>query len=129
MTPTPSVTDARRGSPRRRSSLWMTALAGVTGLVLAACSAPGASTAPSSSAPTTQSSASDTAGESSTSADTSSADSTAAGTSSAAAPFDPSTAGKVTLRVWDQEVRGGQNAQMTQLNKEFMAKYPNVTIE
>jgi raffinose/stachyose/melibiose transport system substrate-binding protein len=107
----------------------MTALAGVTGLVLAACSAPGASTAPSSSAPTTQSSASDTAGESSTSADTSSADSTAAGTSSAAAPFDPSTAGKVTLRVWDQEVRGGQNAQMTQLNKEFMAKYPNVTIE
>lgn len=42
---------------------------------------------------------------------------------------NPAQAGKVTLRVWDQEVRGGQNAQMTQLNKEFMAKYPNVTIE
>ena len=42
---------------------------------------------------------------------------------------DPAKAGKVALRVWDQEVRGGQNAEITQLNKEFMAKYPNVTIQ
>ena len=31
--------------------------------------------------------------------------------------------------MWDQEVRGGQAAQMSQLNKEFQAKYPNVTIK
>ncbi len=42
---------------------------------------------------------------------------------------DPSKAGEVTLRVWDQEVRGGQNAEITQLNQEFEEKYPNVTIE
>ncbi len=42
---------------------------------------------------------------------------------------DPSAAGKVTLRVWDQEVRGGQNAEITTLNKQFMQKYPNVTIQ
>ena len=38
-------------------------------------------------------------------------------------------AGDVTLTVWDQEVRGGQNKQMKQLNAEFMQKYPNVTIK
>jgi len=38
-------------------------------------------------------------------------------------------AGPVTLTVWDQEVRGGQNAEITQLNKEFHNKYPNVTIK
>ncbi|MBO0845657.1 MAG: extracellular solute-binding protein [Nocardioides sp.] len=42
---------------------------------------------------------------------------------------DPATAGNVTLSVWDQEVRGGQNAEITKLNKEFMARYPNVTIK
>lgn len=42
---------------------------------------------------------------------------------------DVAKAGKVTLREWDQEVRGGQNAEMTRLNKEFMKKYPNVTIK
>jgi len=42
---------------------------------------------------------------------------------------DPAGAGKVTLRVWDQEVRGGQNAEITALNKQFMQKYPNVTIQ
>jgi raffinose/stachyose/melibiose transport system substrate-binding protein len=41
---------------------------------------------------------------------------------------DVAKAGKVTLTVYDQEVRGGQNAEITQLNKEFEAKYPNVTI-
>ncbi len=34
-----------------------------------------------------------------------------------------------TLVVWDQEVRGGQNEQMERLNKAFMEKYPNITIE
>ena len=34
----------------------------------------------------------------------------------------------MTLPVWDQEVRGGQNAAMTQLNKNFQKKYPNIKI-
>ena len=42
---------------------------------------------------------------------------------------DVAAAGDVTLTVWDQEVRGGQNEQMEQLNKAFMEKYPNVTID
>ncbi len=42
---------------------------------------------------------------------------------------DASAAGPVTLNVWDQEVRGGQNAEITRLNNEFHAKYPNVTIK
>ena len=42
---------------------------------------------------------------------------------------DPGQAGDVTLNVWDQEVRGGQNAEMTALNKAFEAKYPNITIK
>jgi raffinose/stachyose/melibiose transport system substrate-binding protein len=35
----------------------------------------------------------------------------------------------MTLTVWDQEVRGGQNEQMEQLNAAFEEKYPNITIE
>lgn len=35
----------------------------------------------------------------------------------------------VTLIVWDQEVRGGQNEQMTKLNEAFEAAHPNVTID
>jgi raffinose/stachyose/melibiose transport system substrate-binding protein len=42
---------------------------------------------------------------------------------------DPAKAGTVTLTVWDQEVRGGQAAQIKQLNQAFQAKYPNVTIK
>ena len=42
---------------------------------------------------------------------------------------DISGVGDVTLTVWDQEVRGGQNEQMEQLNTAFSEKYPNVTIE
>jgi raffinose/stachyose/melibiose transport system substrate-binding protein len=45
------------------------------------------------------------------------------------AKTDVAKAGKVTLTVWDQEVRGGQNAQMKQLNAAFQQKYPNVTIK
>jgi raffinose/stachyose/melibiose transport system substrate-binding protein len=42
---------------------------------------------------------------------------------------DPAKAGDVTLTVWDQEVRGGQAAQIKQLNAAFQEKYPNVTIK
>ncbi|MGX1934027.1 ABC transporter substrate-binding protein [Microbacterium resistens] len=42
---------------------------------------------------------------------------------------DVAAAGDVTLTVWDQEVRGGQNEQMEKLNKAFEEKYPNVTID
>jgi raffinose/stachyose/melibiose transport system substrate-binding protein len=41
---------------------------------------------------------------------------------------DISKAGNVTLTVYDQEVRGGQDAQMKQLNAAFQQKYPNVKI-
>jgi raffinose/stachyose/melibiose transport system substrate-binding protein len=42
---------------------------------------------------------------------------------------DVAKAGKVTLTVWDQEVRGGQAAQIKQLNAAFQKRYPNVTIK
>ena len=37
-------------------------------------------------------------------------------------------AATVTLLVWDQEVRGGQNASMKALNAAFQKKYPNIKI-
>ncbi|MGW9629672.1 ABC transporter substrate-binding protein [Agromyces sp. NPDC055520] len=49
--------------------------------------------------------------------------------STGAISTDISGVGDVTLTVWDQEVRGGQNEQMEQLNAAFMKKYPNVTID
>lgn len=42
---------------------------------------------------------------------------------------DPASMGDVTLTVWDQEVRGGQDAQLKALNAAFMQKYPNIKIE
>ena len=42
---------------------------------------------------------------------------------------DLASLGEVTLTVWDQEVRGGQDEQMQRLNEAFMAEYPNITIE
>jgi len=42
---------------------------------------------------------------------------------------DASKLGKVTLTVWDQEVRGGQNTEIEALNKSFHEKYPNITIK
>ncbi len=42
---------------------------------------------------------------------------------------DIASAGEVTLTVWDQEVRSGQDKPLKQLNADFMAKYPNVTIK
>lgn len=48
---------------------------------------------------------------------------------SGAIKTDPAKLGKVQLVVWDQLVRGGQKAQITQLNKEFQRKYPNIDIK
>ncbi len=45
------------------------------------------------------------------------------------ARVDVANAGEVTLTVWDQEVRGGQAAQIRRLNAAFERRYPNVTIE
>lgn len=42
---------------------------------------------------------------------------------------DASKLGAVTLTVWDQEVRGGQEAQMAALNKAFQEKYPIIKIK
>jgi raffinose/stachyose/melibiose transport system substrate-binding protein len=42
---------------------------------------------------------------------------------------DVAAAGDVTLTIWDQEVRGGQEAQIKRLNRAFQERYPNVTIE
>ena len=53
----------------------------------------------------------------------------AAALSEASADAVIADAGDVTLNIWDQEVRGGQNAQMEQLNEAFTELYPNVTIE
>jgi raffinose/stachyose/melibiose transport system substrate-binding protein len=50
-------------------------------------------------------------------------------TTQASAKPDIAKAGNVTLTVWDQEVRGGQAAQIKELNKQFQAKYPNVKIK
>lgn len=41
---------------------------------------------------------------------------------------DIASVGEVTLTVWDQEVRGGQNEQIEKLNAAFQAQYPNVSI-
>lgn len=55
------------------------------------------------------------------------------GTTAAGTPgevvTDIASLGDVTLTVWDQEVRGGQNEQIEALNAAFMATYPNVTID
>src|SRR4051794_4866196 len=60
--------------------------------------------------------------------DTAAKTSTPAATT-AAAPPDISKLGNVTLTIWDQDVRGGQKAQLDELTKQFEAKYPNVTVK
>lgn len=54
---------------------------------------------------------------------------TPAATGAATVNTDPSTMGDITLTVWDQEVRGGQNDEITALNAAFQAKYPNIKID
>ncbi|MEV4318302.1 extracellular solute-binding protein [Actinocrispum sp. NPDC049592] len=41
---------------------------------------------------------------------------------------DVAAMGQVTLTIWDQETRGGQQAQISALNDQFQRKYPNVRI-
>lgn len=53
----------------------------------------------------------------------------AASPSPAAVRTDAASLGDVTLTVWDQEVRGGQEKQMSTLNAQFQKKYPNITIK
>lgn len=48
---------------------------------------------------------------------------------SASVNTDAASLGDVTITVWDQEVRGGGDAQLTALNTAFMEKYPNITIQ
>ena len=52
-----------------------------------------------------------------------------AATSAGPVETDASALGDVTLTVWDQEVRGGQNDEIEALNAAFQAKYPNITIK
>jgi raffinose/stachyose/melibiose transport system substrate-binding protein len=59
----------------------------------------------------------------------SSTSSTSPPASVSAVQTDGTKMGAVTLLVWDQEVRGGQAAQMTELIKDFEAKYPNIKIK
>lgn len=59
----------------------------------------------------------------------SNSDTGATASQSGAVNTDPASMGQVTLTVWDQEVRGGQAAQIEELNKEFQAKYPNITLK
>ena len=42
---------------------------------------------------------------------------------------DVAAAGEVTLTIWDQNTQGGIGAATKQLNDDFEAKYPNVTID
>ena len=53
----------------------------------------------------------------------------ATGAPSGTVKTDAATLGNVTLSVWDQEVRGGQKAEIEALNAAFHAKYPNITIK
>jgi len=76
-------------------------VASALGIASVAACAPGSSTSPSTSAPA----------------------------SASAVQTDAAKMGAVTLLVWDQEVRGGQAAQMAQLIKEFETTYPNVKIK
>ncbi|MDR8412977.1 extracellular solute-binding protein [Nonomuraea sp. 3-1Str] len=99
---TPTREGRTRGhrAPRRRGALAALA-AGVLALAATAC-APGSSAPP---APTPDQPA------------------------PSAVRTDAGSLGDVTLTVWDQEVRGGQAAQMKQLNAAFEAKYPNIKLK
>jgi len=84
-----------------RTRTTLVALVAGAGLALGAC-APGSSN--------------DSTGESS-------------GPAPGAVKTDAASLGDVTLTVWDQEVRGGQEKQMATLNADFQEKYPNITIK
>ena len=92
---------AHRGDPMNRTRTTLVALLAGAGLALGAC-APGGSA--------------DGSDES-------------ARPAPGAVKTDAASLGDVTLTVWDQEVRGGQEKQMATLNAEFQKKYPNITIK
>ena len=52
-----------------------------------------------------------------------------AGTAASGAQRPTAAKATVTLLVWDQEVRGGQNAAMKSLNAAFQKRYPNIKIK
>lgn len=78
----------------------LTAL-GLGGAALAGCTPGGTATPPASSQPAT----------------------------AGAVKTDPAQLGDVTLRIWDQEVRGGGKAQIEKLNAAFTQAYPTVKLE
>lgn len=92
---------SHRSTRITRSATTLLALTVTAGLGLTAC-------APGSSSTTTSSSAATTA---------------------SAVKTDAASLGDVTLTVWDQEVRGGGNAQLTTLIDGFQKKYPNIKIK
>ena len=90
-------------TPQTSARRWrrlLTAAAGAAALTLAVGCAPGTSTTPTAS----------------TSAPTS-------------VNTDAASLGDITLTVWDQEVRGGQNDAIEALNAQFQATYPNIKID
>ncbi|UFU05275.1 extracellular solute-binding protein [Ruania halotolerans] len=85
---------------RRRGLLAATTVTLATTLALAAC-APGTGTGDETASP---------------------------GATDAEVSTDLAALGEVTLTVWDQETRGGQDEQMAQLNAAFEEAYPNISI-
>jgi raffinose/stachyose/melibiose transport system substrate-binding protein len=103
------------------------ALGAATVLTVAAC-APGpssSSSSPSSAPPTGTSSSA--AGSGNGQSSSASGLSTSAGTGSGV-NTDPATMGTIKLTVWDQETSPGISNSLDELNKQFHAKYPNITI-
>lgn len=60
---------------------------------------------------------------------TSTTQSSAPAPSASAVPTDVSSLGEVTIKVWDQEVRGPQNDAITALVEQFKAKHPNIKVD
>lgn len=55
--------------------------------------------------------------------------STGSATAPSAVSTDPAKIGRATLTVWDQEVRGGGNSELTKLIASFQKAYPDITIK
>lgn len=115
----------------QRTRRHLAALAVIGAMTLAAC-APGGTAAPTTStnSQTGPSSArqSPNASSGGSGSATGSASATAGSTGGAAVSTDASAVGNVTLTVWDQETTPGISDSLDQLNKEFHAKYPNITV-
>lgn len=55
--------------------------------------------------------------------------STGSATAPSAVSTDPAKIGRATLTVWDQEVRGGGNSELSKLIASFQKAYPDITIK